>query len=282
MGNSFFSGRKIVIATKHQKEVAIAQILKQDLGLETFVFSDFDTDTLGTFTGEVERTLSPLDAARKKCHWAMERYGFDLAIASEGSFGPHPSFPFIPANEELLLMVDRKNDLEIAVKVLDTDTNYAYLEYTPDCDLAQFLEKAQFPSHSLIVRKSVNDFFLVYKYVFSLDYLHSTLNHMMETYGECYLETDMRAMCNPSRMKVITQLTGKLVEKVQNACPKCQTPGFSVSELIRGLPCQDCGLPTKSVKSLHYSCQKCHYLKIESNSEAKVCEDPMYCDFCNP
>ncbi len=86
-----FEGRYLVIATKHNKEKVIAPILERELGVKCFVPVNLDTDALGTFTGEVERKDDPITTARKKCLLAMELENCDMAIASEGSFGPHPS-----------------------------------------------------------------------------------------------------------------------------------------------------------------------------------------------
>ena len=66
-----FKGRKLVIATKHEKEKVIAPILEKELGVKCFVAPDLDTDLLGTFTGEVERKDDPIITARKKCLIAM-------------------------------------------------------------------------------------------------------------------------------------------------------------------------------------------------------------------
>ena len=85
--HNFFEGRSIVIATKHKKQNAMAALLEKELGVSCIVPENLDTDMLGTFSGEIERDLSPLDAARKKCLLAMELTGTDLAVASEGSFG---------------------------------------------------------------------------------------------------------------------------------------------------------------------------------------------------
>jgi hypothetical protein len=57
-----FKGRSLVIATK--KEKVIAPLLEEALGIVCFVPEDFDTDTLGTFTGEIERKLDPISTAR--------------------------------------------------------------------------------------------------------------------------------------------------------------------------------------------------------------------------
>lgn len=45
----FFSGRRLLIVTKHQKEEVIAPLLEKALGVSCFVSKDFDTDSLGTF-----------------------------------------------------------------------------------------------------------------------------------------------------------------------------------------------------------------------------------------
>lgn len=50
-----FAGRKLLIATKHEKEKVIAPILARELGVKCFVVSNLDTDELGTFTGEIDR-----------------------------------------------------------------------------------------------------------------------------------------------------------------------------------------------------------------------------------
>ena len=55
-----------VLATMHGKERVIAPILEQGLGLRVALALGLDTDRFGTFSREVERTGSQLDAARAK------------------------------------------------------------------------------------------------------------------------------------------------------------------------------------------------------------------------
>ena len=62
-----FSDRKLLIVTKHEKEKVIAPILEKALGLTCHVVQNFDTDTLGTFTGEIDRKKSPIETAIDKC-----------------------------------------------------------------------------------------------------------------------------------------------------------------------------------------------------------------------
>lgn len=94
-----FEGRKLVIATKHQKEQVLSPLLSHSLGVHVIVPNNLDTDLLGTFSGEVERKHDPITTARLKCQWAMDLTNCDLAVASEGSFGSHPAAFFLPANE---------------------------------------------------------------------------------------------------------------------------------------------------------------------------------------
>ena len=102
-----FVGRKLIIATKHKKENVIAPLFRKAFEVECFVDPFFDTDSLGTFTGEIERKEDPVTTLRQKCLLAMESNGCDLGIASEGSFGPHPSFFFMPSDDELMIFIDK-------------------------------------------------------------------------------------------------------------------------------------------------------------------------------
>lgn len=278
----FFEGRKLVIATKHKKELVIGPPLKATFGLDFFSSDYLDTDTFGTFSGEIERLQNPVDTARIKCNMAMDLHHVDLAISSEGSFGSHPHVFFLPADLEYLMLLDRKNDMEIVVKTISTSTNYESITLLSTENLQEFLTRVQFPSHGLILRKSAKDYTCIDKGIVCEKILMDRLAFYLETFGQCYLETDMRAMFNPTRMEVIRDLVEKLKVEMNQICPKCNFPGFSVSDVVRGLLCSNCHWPTKSVKELVYTCKKCHYSCIEINAEAKKYEEPMYCDFCNP
>lgn len=275
----YFEDRKVVIATKHKKEQAIGPLLKEAFGMEPIIPEDFDTDVLGTFTGEMERILSPIETAREKCLLALAQCDADIAIGSEGSFGPHPTLYFLPADEEYLVLVDRKNELEITVKSCSLQTNYASYEMDSEVKLTDFLQQVKFPSHGLHVKSSGG---YIEKGITSENQLNEAILEAIYRYGTYTLETDMRAMNNPTRMSVIQELTQKLVDKMKRCCPSCQRPGFSLTDVIKGLLCSCCSLPTKSVKAVIYTCQGCHYTQYIDFPDSKVTEDPMFCDFCNP
>ncbi len=277
-----FQDRKLVIATKHEKEKVIAPLLENALGVSCFVVENFDTDELGTFTGEIERKLDPIASARKKCLMAMELAHCDLGIASEGSFGPHPSMFFISADDEFLIFIDKKNKVEIVVREVSTETNFDGKEISTEKELLAFADSVGFPTHALILRKAKAEITDIIKGISHIDLLKNTFNELLEKHEMVYVETDMRALYNPSRMKVIEAATQKLIDKINSFCPQCGTPGFGITDAKRGLTCSLCGSPTNSTLSYLYVCQHCQYEMEEMYPHSKTTEDPMYCDSCNP
>jgi hypothetical protein len=277
-----FKGRKLIIATKHQKEKVIAPILEKELGLNCFVDETFDTDTLGTFTGEVERTLDPVATVREKCLQAMRKNNCDLGLASEGSFGPHPSLFFVNADEEFLIFIDLKHGIEIIAREISTATNFNAKSITNEEELLAFTTEIGFPEHALILRPSKNNFKAIYKGISSLEELNKIFKQLNKEYPSVYAETDMRAMYNPTRMDVIEKTTHKLLEKIQSLCPQCQMPGFEVTIVKPGLKCSLCGLPTKSTLSYVYHCKHCDFSIEKIYPNQKQTEDPTYCNYCNP
>ncbi len=149
-----FQNRRLVIATKHQKEKVIAPLLEKELGVACFVPEDFDTDALGTFTGEIERKLDPIATVREKCLRAMDESGCDLGVASEGSFGPHPVMLLASADDEFLIFIDRRNNLEIIAREISPLTNFDGKEIRNERELMEFADQVRFPSHGLILRNS--------------------------------------------------------------------------------------------------------------------------------
>lgn len=282
MKTDFFFCRTLLIATKHGKEQVIGPILQETMGLTTWTPSDYDTDIFGNFTGETVRQHDPLTTARKKCLLALEKYNFDLGIASEGSFGPHPSLAFFPGDEEFLILIDKKNKLEIVIREVSTETNFSGSELRNTDELQAFAESVLFPGHALIIKDKKYHFSEVRKGIDDWIELYTTFDYFFHKYGKVYAETDMRAHLNPSRMKVIQKATDSLVQRMLSACPSCHFPGFSVREYKTGLPCQLCHEPTKSTLSHTSTCQYCGHSEVKYFPRGTMYEDPAYCDICNP
>lgn len=280
--NNYFIGRDLLIATKHAKEKVIAPVLTSALQVKCFTLPNLDTDLFGTFTGEVERKDDPLTTARKKCLYAMEQANCDLAIASEGSFGPHPSLYFVPANEEWLILIDKKNNFEIVVRELSTQTNFSSKTISDRNDLIEFAGNIGFPGHGIILKHTLHNTLTVQKNFSSLHHLLVQYHQMMNKGGIVTAETDMRAVHNPTRMQVIEKAAQQLVKKIQSACPSCGAPGYGIVEAKEGLPCAWCSTPTHVTMSYVYACHQCHFQEEKLYPHGKPLAEPMYCDICNP
>lgn len=276
----FFQGRKMVIATMHAKDEVLAPLLESALGVTCVQPGNLNTDLLGTFSGEVERELDPLETARKKALMALEKQDAELAIASEGSFGAHPQMFFVSSDEELLYIFDRKHNLHFYTRHVSTDTNFAGKLVSSASELLRFADQAGFPSHGLIVKRSESDLRDMVKGIRDEQHLLEAWNQLGGN-GQLYVETDMRAMHNPRRMNVIRETAEKLVKKLFSLCPSCSCPGFDAIAVKEKLPCGICGIPTRTPATLIYRCERCQYEELRPASEKKS-EDPMYCDYCNP
>lgn len=277
-----FRDRRLLIATKHKKETVLGPLLEQSLGVKGFVPKRYDTDVFGTFTGEIERKEEALKTVRKKCLKAMELYGCDLGIASEGSFGPHPFMPFVPVNEEFIIFIDRKNDLEIIARELGMETNFSAEEVKTWKELVGFAARALFPSHALILRSPEKDGSSIYKGITDWGLLKASFEELQDNFSAVLVETDMRALHNPSRMKMIEKTGQSLVAKIKSCCSNCNSPGFDVTEVKPGLPCSLCGSATRSTRSYIYNCQKCSFRTEKEYPHEKHFEAPEFCDLCNP
>jgi hypothetical protein len=212
---------------------------------------------------------------------ASQKNDSDLFLASEGSFGPHPQLFFSYCNEELILLIDKKNNAEWYTVFRSTATNFNAKSCTSLDEVLAFCNEVGFPEHAVILRKDRSENQELFKGIQNVSYLKEVVTMLLDKHKSLYIETDMRALFNPTRMKNIESATQKLCEQLLNLCPSCNFPGFSIHELLPGLPCSSCGLPTKSIKSSIFSCQMCT-LTEEHPYHSRTSEDPMYCDFCNP
>lgn len=276
-----FNGRVMAIATMHGKELVLAKKLEDFLGVNCIVPKGINTDMLGTFTGEIERALSPVDSARKKCQLAMRALNCDLAIASEGSFGAHPLLPFCQANEEIVLLVDEIHQIEIVGRDISSQTNFNGTTVNTLKQVYDFALQAGFPSHGLIMRPHENASINIVKDIHSWQFLSEIFSQFMRDFGCAYIETDMRAMNNPTRRLIIGNALDNLIQLIKSECPKCSMPGYDTISAETGLPCKDCGYPTRSVSALKKKCKSCMYEEWISFPYGEF-EEPMFCEHCNP
>lgn len=282
MGLELFENRILTIATMHRKEQVIQPLLEKSLQVKCIVPSQIDTDVLGTFSGEVERKNDPISTLRLKCELGFQLTKTDLVIASEGSFGQHPHLFFSKANEEVVMLKDRLNKLEILGSHLTTETNFDGQEVIALEEVIAFAEKNLFPSHGMILKPSQHAKTGIEKGIVEINQLTTSAEAFLKKSGICWIESDMRAMYNPTRMRAIQVATSNLIQKLESLCPSCQYPGFWISDVTIGLPCSLCGSATRSTYSHTYHCSHCQYEEEKKFPYSKQLEDPMYCDSCNP
>ncbi len=283
MSKDYFKGRTLVLATKHEKEKVMAKILEKELGVTVVVPADFDTDQFGTFTREIKRTGDQLEAARQKVLAGMTHTDIDLGVSSEGSFGSHPEIPWLPSNFELVLLVDKANGIEIHGHYRSMETNSSGVYVSSVVEAREIAEEWGFPEHGLVVRNSENGS-IIYKGITTYKELEERVRQLLGKFfaKKVFLETDLRAHMNPTRMKNIRSATEDLVKNAKSLCPKCGCPGFVIIDAKRGLPCGGCGTATDLVSIYIHGCQKCKYEKEQLPRNAKENADPGMCGYCNP
>ncbi len=274
--------RIAALGTMHQKQKVIAPLFKKKLGIVVKVPDDFDTDKFGTFTMDKKRTGSQKETAIIKAKAAMESLDLDIGIASEGSFGPHPSVPFGIANVELVVFIDKKLDLEIYGGYIEI-VNFAHntIAYTID-EVLIFAQKIDFPKHGIVMRRSDKDYGDMVKGIVSKDELIETATRLLKTNKSVWLETDFRAHVNQSRMRNIELATIDLIENIKRLCPSCHSSGFHKISPKPGLPCEQCGRPTDIPLYDVYECDKCSFKKDIIFPNQKESAYAGYCDYCNP
>jgi len=278
-----WKSRTCVLATMHNKEIVISPIISKELGIEITVPTNFNTDRFGTFTRDIARAGNQLEAGRKKALAAIKHTGLDLALASEGSFGTHPSIPFLQSNLEIVLLIDKKNGLEIVGHHRTSGIQMHGQEvYTPD-EAVSVAQTWGFPEQGVIVRVSEKSKRNIHKEFTNVEELKRTCERLLSGLfiKSIFLETDMRAHRCSTRMESIKEATHDLIKNCQRLCPQCKTPGFVVINVVKGLPCSNCGLPTELALEFLYSCQKCFHTESKRVGGSTTA-DPGQCERCNP
>lgn len=283
---SAYAGSCIILTTKHAKSIAIAPPFRNKLGASVLEYVA-NTDKLGTFSGEIERDETALECARRKCEWSFKHLNnnVEFALASEGSFGPHPFIPFMPCDHELLYFIDRRHGFHLHLSQISEKTNYRIEPVACLEALYQFAEAAQFPSHALILRPNGREVKTpLFKGLISQAELEEAFKESLKYSldGKVWAETDMRAQFNPSRMCVIGELAEKLAERLAAHCPKCGIPGWGKVGVETGLPCSWCGTETEMIKHEILGCVKCDYKEVHEHPSSLKQADPKYCHYCNP
>lgn len=277
-----YSGRQVALLTQHGKERVIAAVLEPTLGCHVTRVAGYDTDLLGTFTRDIPRAGTQIEAARKKARLGMQLVGLPLGLASEGSFGPDPMVGMFPWNAEFLIFIDDERGFEI-VGMSHGKANFAHVLAASWEEAETFARSAGFPEHHLVVRPEHENDPRLRKGIADWAALRAAFDeaHALSDSRRVFIETDVRAHANPTRMENIRLAAEDLVKKLNSRCPACGLPGFWIVERIAGLPCEDCGEPTRETRAEIHGCLKCAH-RITRERTDRQSADPGRCDYCNP
>jgi hypothetical protein len=279
---SIYAGRRVALLTQHGKQRVFAPVLQRTLACCVEHVSGYDTDQLGTFTREIPRQGDQLEAARTKARIGMQLSGLPLGLASEGSFGADPFGGLFPWNRELLVWIDDERELEV-VAMAQGAAAFAHLLAKEWRAVAEFAGRLPFPAHALIVRPDDAEGSPVRKGIDTWSGLEAAFHWALHqsANGCVFLEVDVRAHVNPTRMEMIGRAAEDLARRLTSLCPVCATPGFAVVEHVSGLPCSDCGAPTSEARAELLACLKCVHRVTRPRVDAALA-DPGRCDYCNP
>jgi len=277
-----YKNREVALLTQHGKEKVLAPILYESIGCMVTRVDNYDTDILGTFTRDIPRLNTQVDTVRKKALIGMKHSSLSLGLASEGSFGPDPFTGMFSRNVEILIWVDNDSNLEI-IAMAQGRTNLDHLLTSSWSEVEVFAKKIGFPEHYLIVRPESENDKRIIKNISTWDELQRAFNLALEqsTNKQLFIETDMRAHANPTRMNNIEVAAQELVKKLSSLCPNCNAPGYWIVEHISGLPCRACNIPTHEIRAEVHACSKCkHQVIIERKDQEYA--NPSHCEYCNP
>jgi hypothetical protein len=281
-----YAGRRIALATRHGKAQALDPMVRHQLGATLVVASSVDTDALGTFTGEIERTGTMSEVAIAKARLGMAAANLPIGIASEGSFGPHPRLPFAMAGLELIVFVDDERQITLLESIVDDEPCFHHWLARPGEDQTGHLARVDFPRHALIVRPQTptEPAAGLAKGLRALPDLVAAIETAarLSADGAALVQTDMRAHMNPTRMATIARLATRLGERLNTPCPDCATPGFGLVGSETGLPCSDCGTPTVLARGSIRGCAACDHREFHPRTDGLTEADPRYCPACDP
>ena len=274
--------KKIALPTLHGKGAQIIPAFKELHPFE-IVEVAIDTDSFGTFSGERERVTSPLETAIAKASLAIDRTGWDGAIASEGSIGMDPNIPFVLSDREIMVFVDASKELIVHESYRSFDIVTARIEYRPGDDLDPFLTKADFPRHRLIVKTDRDGSLFAIKGIEDLDQLQNAIAQVLAESDHDFviIESDLRAHCSPSRQLNIAKTAQRLAERLARHCPSCNTFGWGRVDLLFGVECIECGHFDERIARREIDgCIRCSYR--EEGSTLKEAIEASECERCNP
>ncbi|AOY01924.1 DUF6671 family protein [Jeongeupia sp. USM3] len=226
---------QILIATMHGKEAVLAVPLAS-LGFQVLLPDDYDTDTLGTFSGDVRRPGTAFEAALEKARRACRATGVPRAVASEGAYRPCQTLFPGARNAELLAFVDLESGVEFVEYLTDVPTRFVKGRVPADItspEAGVLLAEMGWPAiRALVVPNDPGVGVVLPEQVFKGIGDREALAHAFRICaahsadGLVHLETDLRAHMNPTRMASVALVCGRLVERLRQE-GYCKAPAVA-------------------------------------------------------
>jgi hypothetical protein len=279
-----FRDSTVIFATNHNKASVAKEPFARVLNATVKELA-IDSDRLGTFSGEVERSGSMLDALRGKIQLAREVTQERFVLVSEGSFGQAGGLAFVAQGTEMLMLHDSATGVEVVEQSISWDTNYATATLKTIDDLRRFLPGIDFGPHALVLYPDgISPITQVRKGITTLQEAEDAFATSLAAspVSSVLAMSDMRAHVNPTRMKAIEACCDLLVQRLATSCPKCASGGFGVVATEPGLPCAACGAPTERAKAEKHACAVCKANIQKPRSDGRTTADPGECQWCNP
>lgn len=216
-------GPTILIATMHGKEQVLGPALSS-IGFQVLLPIGYDTDALGTFSGDIRRPGTAFDAALEKARRACDATGIARAVSSEGTYRPSQTLFPGARNAELLAFVDRETGIEFVEYVTDTETQFANGRVPPNIsapEVKALLKQIGWPQVKALVVPNDPGNGVLPSLVFKGIGDEAAL---AEAFAECaahsddgwvHLETDLRAHMNPTRMASIARVSERLIARLR-------------------------------------------------------------------
>jgi hypothetical protein len=265
----------------HAKERALAPPFRRVLGAE-LVVPELDTDTLGTFSGEVPRPDALVETALLKADMVFEALDVDCALASEGSYGPIERVPLNPGGVEILAFVDRKRGIRLVETLPTHRTTWRLQRFAAgDPERLLALKGMGFPECGVFVVCS-SDMSRPIKGLSTVEAVIEAMDReaRRSADGLAVLYSDMRAHKNPLRMKLLRAVGWKLAKRLEQLCPKCHAPGWGNIGSQRGLPCEGCGAPTHWIDFEIDGCNACGHAKARPRKDGRLTAPKAACPSC--
>lgn len=277
-----YRGRRVAFLTQHGKERVVAPVLRGMTGCVVERVTGYDTDLLGSFTRDIPRAGTQIEAAGAKARTGMALAGLPLGLGSEGSFALDPFVGLFPWNVELLVFRDDVLGIEVAGMAQGRANSAQILAASLD-EAERFARAVRFPQHHLVVRPDHDADPRVRKGITNWAELRAACGEALRgsSRGRVFIEVDLRAHANPTRLTNIRLAALDCGKRLRSFCPRCRLPGFGVVETVPGWPCADCGAPTRETRAEIHGCVKCGH-RVTREREAGAPADPARCDYCNP